>query len=107
MWSFVSRTRISAAIILVLSLGGLPAYPAESAPKVYLDITKEAGRKIVLAAAPFAVDQSREEAALHKVLENDLSMTGHIQLLPWEELQRELFQIESESDTQTTESVAN
>lgn len=98
MSSFVSRTRISAAIIFVLSLGGLSTPPAAGAPKVYLDITKEAGRMIVLAAVPFAVDQSTEEAALHKVLEKDLSLTGHIQLLPWEALQRELFQIESESD---------
>lgn len=70
---------------------------AAAVPKVYIDITKEAGRKITIAAVPFAVAESSTERDLRGVLENDLRLTGYLDLLPMEALQRDLFAMESES----------
>ena len=71
MSSYVSRVRITDLILLLL----LGAYlsvsiPATAAPKVYLDITKEAGKKVSLAVTPFSLQESGEDSALRKVLAN-------------------------------------
>lgn len=98
MSSYVSRVRIADLILLFL----LGAYlcistPATAAPKVYLDITKEAGKKVSLAVTPFSLQESGQEADLRKVLEQDLALSGYFEILPTGKLQRDLFSLESET----------
>jgi TolB protein len=98
MSSYVSRARITDLILLLL-LGVclFGALPATAAPKVYLDITKEAGKKVSLAVTPFSLQESREESDLRKVLEQDLSLSGYFAILPAGKLQQDLFRHESET----------
>jgi TolB protein len=96
---FGFRTRTGEPLLALLVLVTALSSPAASAPKVYLDVTKEGGRKISLAVTPLAMKESSEESDLRAVLEKDLRVTGYFQLLPMESLQRDLFEIESESGT--------
>jgi len=101
MSSCVSRIRITEGLVLLtgalIALALLVAAPAASAPKVYLDITKEGGKFITMAVTPFAVEETSGESDLRTVLEQDMEMSGFFQLLPVKALQRDLFRIESES----------
>jgi TolB protein len=98
MSSYVSRVRIT-DLILPLLLGAYlcVSTPATAAPKVYLDITKEAGKKVSLAVTPFSIRESREESDLRKVLEQDLVLSGYFDILPTGKLQQDLFTLESET----------
>jgi len=55
-----------------------PALAAE----VWLDVSKAADRKIVLALPPLAASEGPDELALRQTLENDLVVTGYFRLLP-------------------------
>jgi TolB protein len=96
---FGFRTRTAEPLLALLVLVTALCAPAASAPKVYLDVTKEGGRKVSLAVTPLAGDESQEESDLRAVLEKDLLVTGYFQLLPMKSLQRDLFEVESESGT--------
>ena len=65
--------------LAALFLAG-PAHGAE----VWLDVSKVAEKKIVLALPPFAQRADGEEAVAWEVLENDLRMAGYFRLLPME-----------------------
>jgi TolB protein len=97
MSSFASRIRIAEGLLGGLALLSILCAPAAAAPKVYLDITKEGGRKVALAVTPMTVRESSDESRLREVLERDLVISGVFQLRPVDFLQRELFGIEVES----------
>ncbi|HEY5999751.1 MAG TPA: hypothetical protein VI078_10710 [bacterium] len=63
--------------VLVAIVAAAPAGAAE----VWLDVSKAAGKKIVLALPPLGEPESAEAAALRQVLENDLLTTGYFVLL--------------------------
>jgi TolB protein len=98
MSSYVSKARIT-DLVLPLFFGTclFVSIPATAAPKVYLDITKEAGKKVSLAVTPFSLQESREESDLRKVLEQDLTLSGYFEVLPSGKLQHDLFSLESET----------
>jgi len=52
------------------------------AAEVWLDVSKAADRKIVLALPPLAAIEGAEETTLRQTLENDLVVTGYFRLLP-------------------------
>jgi TolB protein len=87
----------TARAVLFLLLFFLPAGGAGAVPKVFIDITKEAGRRITVAAVPFAVRESPTERDLGEVLERDLVLSGYLRLLPMEALQKDLFATEKET----------
>jgi TolB protein len=89
--------RTAEALVSLLLLCALTVTEAAAVPKVYIDITKEAGRKITIAAAPLAARESAAKKNLRSVLERDLVLTGYLSLLPMESLQQELFLEETES----------
>jgi TolB protein len=68
---------------VLMALAALAAPPARGA-EVWLDVSKIAEQKIVLALPPFAQRVEGEEAVLRQVLENDLAMAGYFRLLPME-----------------------
>jgi TolB protein len=65
---------VSALVILI-------AGPARAA-EVWLDVSKAADRKIVLALPPLAANEGPDDLALRQTLENDLVVTGFFRLLP-------------------------
>jgi TolB protein len=81
--SSASRTRNSrwrrGALVLALAL--IVAAPVRAA-EVWLDVSKAAGKKIVLALPPLAAREGAEETALRQILESDLAVTGFFRLLP-------------------------
>jgi TolB protein len=83
MSSFVSRIRDDrwhrGALVLMIAL--LIAAPVRAA-EVWLDVSKAAGKRIVLALPPLAAHEGAEEATLRQVLESDLAVTGFFRLLP-------------------------
>jgi len=81
----------AAALLLAIVL--LVAVPARAA-EVWLDVSKAAERKIVIALAPLAAHEGVDETTVRQVLENDLVMTGYFRLLPLGEPQ--LAQAEKE-----------
>jgi TolB protein len=80
----------AASLILGTLLAAAPARAAE----VWLDVSKAADRKIVIALPPLSAHEGAEESVLRQVLENDLLMTGYFRLLPLGEPQ--LAQAEKE-----------
>ena len=89
--------RTAETLLALLLTFTFAAGEAAAVPKVYIDITKEAGRKITIAAVPFAVSENSTEQDLRGGLENDLRLSGYLGLLPMEDLQKDLFSMESES----------
>jgi len=86
MSSFASRTRSSSraprrALLTALLVTLIAAAPALAA-EVWLDVSKAADRKIVLALPPLAAHEGPEELTLRQTLENDLIVTGYFRLLP-------------------------
>jgi Tol biopolymer transport system component len=57
------------------------ATPAR-ASEVWLDVSKAADRKIVLALPPPAANEGPDELTLRQTLENDLVVTGYFRVLP-------------------------
>jgi len=91
MSSSASRTRSSrslktahllrcTAAILIMSVF-LAAVPVRAA-EVWLDVSKAADRKIVLALPPLTTHEDADETTLRQTLENDLVVTGYFRLLP-------------------------
>lgn len=75
----VARLLHCGALIAALGFfGALPAHAAE----VWLDISKAADMKIVLALPPLAAREGVDERTLRQTLENDLVVTGYFRLLP-------------------------
>ena len=72
---------IPCRLLAILSRSVLAAAPARAA-EVWLDVSKAAERKIVLALPPLAAREGADEATLRQILENDLAMTGYFRLLP-------------------------
>jgi TolB protein len=66
---------------LTLLIACMAAGPARAA-EVWLDVSKAADRKIVVALPPLGAREGAEEATVRQVLENDLAMTGYFRLLP-------------------------
>jgi len=71
--------RRTAAILIAFSL--LAAGPVRAA-EVWLDVSKAADRKVVLALPPLAAREGADETTLRQTLENDLIVTGYFRLLP-------------------------
>jgi len=63
------------------ALVSLMAAPARGA-EVWLDVSKAADRKIVIALPPLAAQEGPDELSLRQTLENDLLIAGHFRLLP-------------------------
>lgn len=66
---------------LIAVLAFLAAGPARAA-EVWLDVSKTADRKIVLALPPPTTPEGLEQTTLRQILENDLVVTGLFRLLP-------------------------
>jgi TolB protein len=79
--------------IALCALVFFAAAPARAA-EVWLDVSKAAERKIVIALPPLSTPESADEATLRQVLENDLLLAGYFRLLPLGEPQ--LAQAEKE-----------
>jgi TolB protein len=78
----MAHLRRSTATLLTAALlvGGFAG--AARAAEVWLDVSKTAEKKIVLALAPPAGRAGTDEATLRQVLEADLAATGYFRLLP-------------------------
>lgn len=74
-------SRSICAAVALCALVCLIAAPAGAA-EVWLDVSKAADRKIVLALPPLASPESPDEATLRQTLESDLLVTGYFRLLP-------------------------
>ncbi len=72
------RICAAAALCALVSLMAAPARGAE----VWLDVSKAADRKIVIALPPLAAQEGPDELSLRQTLENDLLVAGHFRLLP-------------------------
>lgn len=93
-----SRMRIAERAALFLVFFSLAALsPAAAAPRIYLDVSKEAGKKISLAVTPMAAAEGEMARDIRGVLEKDLVVSGIFKLLPFGSLQRELFALEEET----------
>jgi len=66
---------------LIATLVFLVALPVRAA-EVWLDVSKAADRKIVLALPPLTTREGADEMTLRQTLENDLVVTGYFRLLP-------------------------
>jgi TolB protein len=75
--------RCAAANLITLALVVSAAGPAGAA-EVWLDVSKAADRKIVLALPPLTAHEGADETTLRQTLESDLAVTGYFRLLPLE-----------------------
>lgn len=85
MSSSASRTKSNRSLLSNLSVlmmfVFLAAAPVRAA-EVWLDVSKAADRKIVLALPPLSAKESPDELTLRQTLENDLVVTGYFRLVP-------------------------
>ena len=84
-------------LALALALCVMGSVPAARASQVYIDITKEADRRVTVAVSPLAPEESPEQKELREILERDLALAGYFRLLPMGSLQQDLYRIEQES----------
>ncbi len=76
-----TRSRATTIAITIWAFMFLMAAPVRAA-EVWLDVSKAADRKIVLALPPLSAHESADETTLRQTLENDLVVTGYFRLLP-------------------------